>query len=187
MSDLIQERKKIIESWNTTWNINKTSKTGPMGFRYAFPFLAFIIILGFAIINYAMLNEFFELTEKFRWNNTAFFGAMMISLIFNAHHRIHLKSFLYEHYNELDSKSFNLTEESNQRLKSLINFDKRPIHIILMILGVLIMLVGFLAHLGDYFLIWHYTWPAVLIFEVLYFFNANMYLKAFRNMKTALG
>ena len=117
----------------------------------------------------------------------AFLTAMMISLCLNVSHRYHLKSYLFKHYHELESKNIWLTEESNQKLKALINFDKRPLQLIIAVFGALIMFIGIIAHLSDYFTVWEYTWPAFIIFEGLYFFSYRQYFRENKSMKASMS
>lgn len=186
MDNLVQQRKEIIESWNTTWDINKTSKSGPMNFRYIYPFLLVIMIPGFVLTNYSILNEFLSITEKFTWNSVAFFTAIMTSLVINAHHRYHLKSYLHQHYHDLESNNVHLSKESNKQLLSLIKFNRRPVQLLNTALGALIMLIGFVSYFLEEYALWQLVWPVFIIFEIFFFFNTYKYFKKFWSIKAVL-
>lgn len=186
MSDLVQQRKNIIESWNITWNINKTGKSGPMGFRYIYPFIALITIPALGLTNYAILNEFLNFSQRFVWSDMTFFTSISVSLLINATHRYHLASYLYKHYFELDSNAFTLSEEANEKLKEIIKANHKPLLLTTNAIGIILVITGFVSHLGDFPLMWRYALPFFIVFEILFLVSGYRYLKLFKDMKATL-
>ncbi len=154
-----------------------------MGFKYIFPFIAVITIPAIGLTNYAILNEFLNLSQRFVWSDMTFFTSIFVSLMINATHRYHLASYLYQHYHELDSTSFTLSEEANKRLKEIIILSQRPLILITNAFGIILVINGFVSYLGDFPVIWKYTLPIFIVFEILFFVSGYRYLKAFKEMR----